>query len=180
MFLERAFKVNDEYIHVLDKEYTQEEWDDFGEAEHDRAFDALLAYQEIVTRAALWELNALVEYELKWAAKSIRRKQQGTSLEVEKKLTRESACKIIESEFGIELEHLPGFNEVDEIRKISNAYKHDDGYSGKYEPFFIGSIEKKYELDPDAAKRYLSAVSEFLRALPGSRLNLGEDTRAKL
>lgn len=69
---------------------------------------------------------------------------------------------------------------VDEIRRISNAYKHDDGYSGKYEPFFIGSIQMKYELDSDIAKKYLSAVSEFLRALPGERLNLGEDTRVKL
>jgi hypothetical protein len=164
MFLERAFDVTDEYTLILDKEYTQAEWDEFGEAEHDRAFDALLDYQEIVTRAVLWELNALVEYELKRTAKSIRRKGQGTSLESEKRLSRESACKIIEREFGMKLKDLPGFNKVDQIRNLSNAYKHDDGYSGNYEPFFIGSMEKKYELDPDGAKRDLIAVSEFLRA----------------
>jgi hypothetical protein len=180
MFLERAFKVKDEYIYLLNKEYTPEEWNDFGEAEHDRAFDVLLDYHEIVTRAVLWELNALVENELKWAAKSICRKQQGMVLGAKKNLTRQKAIKVIESEFGIRVEDLPGFNEVDEIRKISNAYKHDDGYSGEYEPFFIGFITKKYELDPDIANRYLSAVSEFLGALPGERLKLGENISVKL
>ena len=179
MFLERASKVDDEYNEIIDKDYTQEEWDDFEEGEHDDALDALLFYQEIVTRAVVWELNALVEYELKWIAKSIHRKQHGKSLEAEKKIRIERACKIIESEYRIKLEDFSGFNEVDEIRKISNAFKHDDGYSGNYEPFFIGSIEKKYELDPELAQKYLSAVNKFLRALPGKRLLLGEDVRTK-
>jgi len=179
MFLERAFKVNDEYIEIIDKDFTQEEWNDFEEGEHDDALDALLFYQEIVTRAVVWELNALVEYELMWTAKSIQRKQHGKSLEAKKKIWRERACEIIESEYRIKLEDFSGFNEVDEIRKISNAFKHNDGYSGNYEPFFIGSIEKKYELDPELAEKYLSAVNEFLRALPGKRLLLGEDVRTK-
>jgi hypothetical protein len=179
MFFERAFKVDDEYVRILDKEYTEEEWDGFGESEHDYAFDALIEYQEIVTRAVLGELNALVEYELNWVAKSIRRKHHGKSLGAEKKLSREKACGIIENEFHVKLKNLPGFSEVDEIRKVANAYKHDAGYSGKYEPFFIGSMEKKYELDPDIAEKYLSAVKEFLQALPGEKLNLGEDIRTK-
>ena len=179
MFFERAFKVDDEYIRILDNEYTEEEWGEFGESEHDHAFDALLEYQEIVTRAVLGELNALVEYELKWVAKSIRRKHHGKSLGAEKKLSREKACVIIENEFYIKLKDLPGFCEVDEIRKVVNAYKHDAGYSGKYELFFIGSGEKKYELDPDIAEKYLNAVKEFLQALPGEMLNLGEDVRTK-
>lgn len=179
MFFERAFKVDDEYIRILDKEYTEEEWKEFGEIEQDQATDALLAYQEIVTRAVLGELNALVEYELKWIAKAIRRKHHGRSLRAEGKLSRENACKIIENEFCIKLKDLPGFAEVNEIREVVNAYKHDNGYSGEYEPFFTVSREKKYELDPDVAERYLSAVKEFLLALPGKTLNLGEDVRIK-
>lgn len=179
MFFDRAFKVDDEYIRMLDKEYAEKEWDEFGEAEHDYATDALLDYQEIVTRTVLGELNVLVEYELKWIAKSVRRKHHGNSLGAEKRFSREKACETIENEFRIKLNDLPGFVEVDEIRKVVNAYKHDDGYSGNYEPFFSGFKEKKYELNPNIAETYLIAVSEFLQALPGEMLNLGEDVRVK-
>lgn len=180
IFLKRASQVDDEYVLVLDKEYTEEEWDEYGEAEYDEAVDTLLSYQEIVTRTVLGELNALVEYELKWIAKSIRRKHHGKSLRAEKRLSFEEACKIIESEYHVILKDLPGFSEVDGIRKVVNAYKHDDGYGGEYVPFFTGSIEKKYELDLDKADGHLNAVREFLGALPGEKLNLGEDVRVKL
>ena len=179
MFLERALKVDDEYIRMLDKEYTEEEWDEFGEAEHDHAVDILLDYQAIVTRAVLGELNALVEYELKWVARTIQRQHHGLSHRTEKKITREKARKIIEDEHSIELKYLPGFDKVEEIRKVVNAYKHDDGYSGEYEPFLVMFIEKKYELDLDMIDECMQAVDEFLSALPGSKLNLGEDVRVK-
>lgn len=179
MFFERAFKVDDEQVRILDREYTPEEWDEFGETEQDQATDTLLNYQEIVTRAVLGELNALVEYELKWIAKSIRRNRHGKSLGAERKLSREKACEMVENEFCIKLKDLPGFAEVDEIRKVVNAYKHDDGYSGEYEPFFTLSVEKKYELAPDIAERYLNAVKDFLHALPGQKLNLDDDSRIR-
>ncbi len=181
IFLTRAFQVDDKYVKALDKEHAEEEWDESGEIDPDEAFDALLDYQEIVARAVLGELNALVEYELKWIAKSIRRKHHGKSLRAEKKLTREKAAEIIENEFHIKLTALPGFSEVDEVRKVTNAYKHDDGYSGEYIPFFNVSIEKRYELDPDKAAIYLNAVREFLHALPGDRHSLGGsgDVRVK-
>jgi hypothetical protein len=179
MFFKRAFRVDDEYVHILDKEYTEEEWDEFGEAEHDHALDMLLDYQAIVARTVLGELNALVEYELKWVAKSIQRQHHGLSHRTETKITREKARKIIENEYHIDLNCLPGFVEVDEIRKVINAYKHNDGYCGEYEPFFFGFMEKKYELDLEMIDEYVQAVSEFLGALPGSKLNLGEDVRVK-
>jgi len=102
-FLDRAFKINDECIRVLNKEYTGEEWDEFGEAEHDHATDVLIDHQEIVTRAVLGELNALVEYELKWIAKSVRRRHHGQSLAAERQLRRKDVCEIIEREFQIKL-----------------------------------------------------------------------------
>ena len=39
---------------VLDKKYTEEEWDKYGEAEQDEAIDVLIAYQEIATRSILY------------------------------------------------------------------------------------------------------------------------------
>jgi len=61
-FLDRAFLVDDEHNRVLSKTYTEEEWGEYGEAEYDRAYSVLIFYQEIVVRAVLGELNALVEY----------------------------------------------------------------------------------------------------------------------
>jgi hypothetical protein len=178
IFLSRAFNVYDEYAHILDKEYSEEEWNEYGEAEHDHALDVLLDYQGIVTRAALGELNALVEYELKWIAESILHKRDLKSHKDSKRLSRGKARRIIEEEYNISLRDLPGFPEIDRIRKIANAYKHDDGFSGEYEPFFIGYVEKRYELDPDEAMKYIDAVGEFLHALPGELSNL-EDVRVR-
>ena len=145
IFLTRTLSVDDEYVRVFYKEYTEEDWDEHGEVEYDRATDVLLDYQEIVTRAALGELNALVEYELKWIAESVQRRRK----EEPRQLSRGGARRIIEDEYGINLKDLPGFSEVDQVREIVNAYKHDDGYSGEYDSIGIGYMEKRYQLDPD-------------------------------
>jgi hypothetical protein len=180
IFLHRAFNVDDEYVQTLDKEYSEKEWDEYGEAEHDQSTDALLAYQEIVTRAALGEMNAVIELGLKGVAKSIQIEHKSEASKVERQMDRGRACRLIETEYGIKLNDLPGFPEVDEIRRIVNAYKHDDGYSSEYEPFFVGYKEKKYELSPSQAEKYLDAVKEFLHALPGGLSSYWGDARVKL
>lgn len=179
IFLDRAFKVDDEYLRAFGKEYTDKEWDAVGEVKHDYAVDVLLAYQDIVTRAALGELNSLVEYELKWIARSVLEKRESVPMSESSRISRGRARRLIESEYGISLNELPGFSEVDEVRKIVNAFKHDDGYSGEYVPFFLGFKEKKFKLDPDQAMKYLEAVREFLVALPGELSDLGDDIRVK-
>ena len=173
-FVDRSLGVNDEYVRALDTRYTEEEWAEYGEAGHDRATDVLLNYQEIVTRAALSELNALVEYELRWLARALLRQAAGSE---DSRLSRGAAVRVIEQCAGVQLATLPGASEVEEIRKVVNAHKHEDGYSGRFEPFFTGTIETRYELDPEKIHTYLDSVSAFLSALPGSRLNLGDDVR---
>jgi hypothetical protein len=61
MFLDRAFLVNDDYVKIIDKSYSEEEWEAFGEEEYERSWDLLLDYQDIVFRAVVWEINALIE-----------------------------------------------------------------------------------------------------------------------
>jgi DNA-directed RNA polymerase subunit H (RpoH/RPB5) len=174
MFLDRALSVYGEYVRVLDKEYTEEEWDEYGEAEYDEATDILLFYQEIVTRAALYELNALVEHELRCMAESIERKHSGEVEQENKRLNRGEARRIIEKEYGIKLQDLPRSQDVDEIRKIVNAYKHEDGYGSEYDGSdLIVEVQKRYELDPDEIPKYVDSVGEFLNALPGELSNLG-------
>ncbi|HUW94709.1 MAG TPA: hypothetical protein VMW58_02905 [Anaerolineae bacterium] len=140
-----------------------------GGLEH--AFGVLLAYQDIVFRGVYMELNALVELELKCLAASImsaRGEEPGP-------LNRGSARTIIEREYGISLRDLPRHDEIDEIRNMANAYKHDDGFSGTYEEIatsdgtVVAYRESKYKLSWDKASQSIQAVHEFMKALPGER-----------
>lgn len=172
VFLTRVFNVGDEYIKAFDHAETEEE--------HDHALDILSAYEDIVFRAVYLELNSLVELELKGLAKSILNKKG----EKFSRLDRGKARTVIEAEYNISLKDLPRFSEVAEVLKISNAYKHDDGFSGEYEeivpnagPFF-GYLETRHKLDWDKAHQSIQAVKEFMRALPGDRQQFPE-TRVK-
>jgi hypothetical protein len=172
VLLTRAFNVNDEYVKVLDHAETEEE--------RDHALDVLLAYQDIVFRAVYLELNALVELELTSLARSIQQRR-GEKL---RPLNRGEARTVIEAAYNISLKELPSFSEVDEIRKISNAYKHHDGFSGEYEEIvpnaggLFGYRETRYELDCTKAHQSIQAVREFMFALPGDRQQFPE-TRLK-
>lgn len=168
VFFTRAFNINDQYVQALDHAETEEE--------HDHALDVLLAYQDIVFRAVYLELNALVELEITILAKSILQRK-GEKL---RPLNRGESRRVIEAEYNINLKDLPKFGEVDEIRSISNAYKHDDGFSGEYEEIvpnaggLFGYRETRYELDFDKAQQSIQAVREFMLALPGDRQQFPE------
>lgn len=167
-FFTRAFNVDDEYIKALD--HAETEW------EHDHALDIVLAYQDIVFRAVYSELNALVELELKSLARSILLKRGSES----RLPNRGEMRSIIEKEYDIKLEDLPGFGEVDVVRRVCNAYKHDDGFSGEYEQsvpeggWLFGYCETRFELDWEKAHRSIQAVREFMAALPGDRQQFPE------
>jgi hypothetical protein len=173
VFLARSFSVDDEHTKSLELAET--------EAEYDHAIDILLAYQEIVFRAVYSELNALVELELKNLAKSILEAKG----ENRQNLDRGIARSIIEQNYGINFENLPSFDEVNEVRKIMNAYKYDDGFSKIYEEvspdlgWLIGYRETRYGLNQEKAYQSIQAVRKFMRALPGDRQEFPE-TRLKL
>ena len=178
VFLSRAFDVQDKYTLALRPPETEEELDQYPEtfAEIEHAGDILLGYQDIVFRAVYSELNALVELELEDLAKSIL-EARGKKLH---RLNRGSTRTIIETEYGIKFEDLPGFDGVDDVRKILNAYKHDDGFSDTYEESFSGGgwlfgyREARYNLDWEKAFESIQAVRKFMRALPGERQELPE------
>ena len=83
LFVNRALSVDDKYVRIasgdpeffaeLQKEFEgfeseDTQLEDILSGEYERATDILLDYQEIVTRAALNEINSIVEYELKLLA----------------------------------------------------------------------------------------------------------------
>jgi hypothetical protein len=173
-FLAKAFDVDDKYVKALDNPDT--EW------EHDDAVDVLLGYQDIVFRAVYFELNALIELELKLLVLSIKnRGSTSRSPKASRGLGRKDIEEEIEKKYKIRLNDLPGFAEVDSIRDVANAYKHDDGFSGAYEEVFpgcgmlFGYRETRYELNAEKAHQSIQAVRKFMRALPGDRQQLPED-----
>lgn len=163
VFFERAFNVDDAYISNLNKDYSGD-WSE--DAEIDHALDMLLMYQDIVVRAGLNELNMLVELELKRLAQPLYDAQPKR-----RKRDRGVYRELIEEHYGLHFADLPGFQEVDTIRKMINAYKHDDGFSGDMTPIHHGLVhmEARYELDVDQIIGFVDAVREFLLALPGDR-----------
>ena len=139
----------------------------------------MLFYQEIVCRAALGELNSLVEYELKLAAQNIR-KRSGAN----KKANignREKAVKNNRGD-GLELEKLPGYSVVEDIRKTINSYKHEDGYSGKYKNFagHYVKLEERHELQPESVLNFIDLVDEFILALYKYYPDIEEEPRIKI
>jgi uncharacterized protein YeeX (DUF496 family) len=179
IFVNRSLSVSDEYTQAAEKDYSEEEWDEDGEAEYENATDVLLFCQEIVCRAALGELNSLVEYELKLAAQNILIKRNVADKKA-KIGNRKKAVKIILDD-GLELEKLPGYSVVDEIRQIINSYKHDDGYSGRYRDFagpYVG-LEERYELQPKSVLSFIDSVDEFILALYEHYPDIEEEPRIK-
>lgn len=168
VFLARAFEVNDEYVKTFDRGLTEDP--DFNEmAAYDNAGDILLGYYQIVVRAALSELNALVELEFKNLAEAIVRERPDL-YHGKRPIDRGRARSLVERHYGLRLEDLPGYVRVDELRRIVNAYKHDDGLRPSGEvPFWRDYFEQRYELDEAEALQYLKAVREFLLSLPGER-----------
>lgn len=144
--------------------------------ELEQAIDITIGYQDIVFRAVYLELNALVELELRRLAKSILI-NQGKKLI---KLNRKNVCSIIESEYEIKMKSLPCFEEIDEIRKIANAYKHSDGLMPvcdkptNEEALKLGYHAKRHKLSFDKAKYSINAVKDFMKALPGVRQQIYE------
>lgn len=192
MFVNRALAVDDKYIRIATEnaqagdftEYELEngsQGDDFDDydpqfAEHERAVDIVLSYGEIVARAALNEINLIVEYELKVIASFIEIERTGKRWQEMWIGNREKACKVIEAAYSIKLENLAGYNEIEEVRKIINAYKHDGGYSKEYESWLgdYFSKRKQHNLDFDKIYQYIDAAKVFLRSIPGKRPKLGE------
>jgi len=192
MFINRALAVDDKYIRIATEnaqagDFTEyeiengnqdDEFDDYDPqfAEYEHAVDIVLSYQEIVARAALNEINLIVEYELKVIASFIETKRSSKSWQEMWIDKREKACKVIEAAYNIKLDNLAGANEVDEVRKVINAYKHDDGYSKEYESLFGDYFRKRkqYKFDFDKINQYIDAAQVFLRSIPGQRPQTGE------
>jgi len=95
-----------------------------------------------------------------------------------KRIYIKKACNIIEREFGINIKDLPNFENIDEIRKIANSYKHDDGFINSSDRLSKGKNisldyqKQRYKLSYESVKKSIHKVKEFMKALPGERQNI--------
>ncbi len=179
MFVERAFNVHDDYVRIAKGDYEFPEGMQ-GEMLYENALDTLMAYQDIVLRAAFNEINAIVEYELKLIASTTLSQETGKSLQESWYRDRKKAVRKIECSYDIKLSELSGYQDVELVRKTINAYKHDKGYSENEYELLVNhdsihaEIQKKYELDIDI-ENCIESAKAFIRALPNLNLQLGDD-----
>ena len=179
MFVDRALSIEDDYVRIASGEEPIEiplnEHDPFGQ--YESAVDILISYQDIVARAALNEINLIVEYELKMIATFIEHKRLGKKFHETWIKKRDIARKIIEKTFGIKLDSISGSSDVEIVRKAINAHKHDDGYLKKWEPDIWKHVmaQKKYKLDVEIISRYVDSAKDFLAEIPGERPDFGVD-----
>ena len=204
LFIKRALAVEDKYTQIVNGEYefpddsndqssiANNDIDDFDALdaedimflEYDHANDVLRFYEEIVFRAALNEINSIVEYELRNIASIAKAEESKEPLSKSWVNARDIGVviKIIETAHKIKLTNLPGYVNVEKVRKIINAYKHDDGYSKEYEPFAgnWADMQIKYELKFENIIDYVHSAKEFLLALPNVGAKVGEDVTRRL
>lgn len=139
--------------------------------EESNAFFYPMMCEEIAIRATLGELNALVEWELQRLA--VEPLTKGRSVKKAERprtawdLKRDDLYRLIEDCYHIRLDGFPGFGEVEEIRRVANAYKHRKGFKdprpGKDSDWT--HIPEKFQLEREKAFRYIEAVRDFLQAL---------------
>ncbi len=191
IFINRAFMVHDDYVRIVDGDYEFPDSDEQAEAIYENASDMLLAYKDIVARAALNEINSIIEHELKLVASAILADKTSKSMEESWQQSRKDAVKILRQYYkdnfknDPSFESLAGYEEVELIRKIINAYKHDSGYGKEYDVLVNTDgvkveTQKQYELDVDDILNWINSSKKFINALPNLGLRLGADANRRL
>lgn len=129
-FLERlATFIDAEYLEIINQ---AEAGKFIEEDEEANAFFWPQSSEEIGIRAVIGELNALVEWELQNLAiepLAERKKVKNSKLSKSvRDISRGELRRLIETHYQIKFNDLSGFEEVEEIRRTINAYKHRKGF----------------------------------------------------
>jgi len=167
-FLERVYRsVDSEYQNLISRAQAGEFKDPDEEA---NALFSPRTTENLAMRAALNEISSLVEWEVSALGAGPFSKAQLTKknkLRYVWDLKRGDLHKLIESHYGIKLDDLPGSKEVEDLRRIVNAFKHRKGFK---DPRKDRDADEKntfgqYELDRATVSNYLDGARKFLGAL---------------
>ncbi len=130
--------------------------------EEANAFFSPRTSENLAMRAALNEINSLVEWELSsLGVVPFAKEPKKNKLRLVWDLKRDDSHRLIESHYGIKLDELPGSKEVEELRKTINAFKHRKGYKDPRKENVLG----RYELNRGCVANCLVGARKFLRAL---------------
>jgi len=160
-FLDRVYQsVDGEYQNLVSRAQAGEFKDP---DEEDNAFFSPRASESLAMRAALNEINSLVEWKLSslGAAPFSKEQLKKNKLRLVWDLKRDDLHRLIESYYSIKLDELPGSKEVEELRKTINAFKHRKGYKDPRKENILG----RYELNREFVANCLVGARKFLRAL---------------
>ena len=166
-FLERVGKsVDHDYISIIERADADEfeNNDDLSNA----LYDPMQA-EEIATRAIYHELNALIESELQYLAVTPLADRGARSAKVPRlvrDLRRGELWKLIGSYYQVQLDDLPGSAEVDNIRRIINAYKHRQGVKDLRSEIYPSMvIPEKHKLQREVVLVSIDQVKVFFHSL---------------
>lgn len=136
--------------------------------ENNAYFDPTMS-EEIAVRAALGELNALVEQALQHvAAKPLAREQVRKKPKRNKMawdLKRDDLHLVIGNYYQISIDDLPGSTVIDEIRRTVNAYKHRGGFKDPRRDTDSAFFPEKFQLERERVFHQIESVHSFLNAL---------------
>jgi hypothetical protein len=138
--------------------------------------------EAIAVKAVLYEINALVEWSLCGLALEAYRNspRHATTPKFLGDVPPEEASRIkfvydlpigevhhlIERYYEIDLSNMPGFTEVEYIRKAVNAFKHRKGFKDfRRDPGVKSLAGEKFQMTREDAYRAIDEAKAFLRAL---------------
>ena len=174
-FLDRVITSVDEEISHVFQMREDGEFTDFDEL--DNALFIPLESEAIAIRATLYELNALVEWELqhlaiepyKYASRYAGKPKfigdaPPNRLKLVSDLSRGEIRQLIENHYKVDFDELPGSSEVDRVRRAVNAFKHRKGFKD-FRRDCWSHFPERFELNRDEAYRAIEATRKFLGAL---------------
>lgn len=146
------------------------------------AFDRIYSRQQIAARAVYYEINALVERELREAASEAwyesRHRgpktiyecvEQGRELRALKRvedLPFPEVIKLVEGRFAVQLSGLPGWKEFQDIRDAVNAFKHRQGFvDWRKRPLGQVRITDRHRVNLDTAELAIETARKFIFSL---------------
>ena len=148
--------------------FRQEEAGEF-EAHLDDFSNALfspLEQEAIAIRAVLYEINALVEWELLGIANDayVSPGDKDSGILFTKDASIGKVCQLIEKHYQIALSDVPGWNEVQRTRQTVNAFKHSKGFKDcRRDP--EAKVLDRFEPTRESAYGAIDGAEIFLRAL---------------
>lgn len=165
-FLEKNLKIIDKELSYLIKRKEDGEDCHYMEEFQNKSY-VVLECEQIATRAVFSEVNALIEWML-YCFASLLTEKYSKDKKYKFVFNMPISCVVssIEKQYRIELNDLPGYKELKDMREKINAFKHQKGFKDfrKNKNLEIDGIQKRYEIDREDAYGAIKNAEIFIKA----------------